>query len=55
MNSSTKPLFKTIRLRLNQASQEMQMVQQLLVYLQNRGIIQINNQGQITVIGGYGD
>jgi uncharacterized protein YpmS len=37
--------------QLSQASQEMQMVQQLLVYLQNHGLIQINNQGQITIIG----
>ena len=37
--------------QLSQAAQEMQMVQQLLVYLQNRGLIQINNQGQIMVIG----
>ena len=31
------------------------MIQQLLVYLQDRGMIRINNQGQITVIGGNGD
>ena len=37
--------------QLTQAAQEMQMVQQLLVYLQNHGLIQINNQGQITVTG----
>jgi uncharacterized protein YpmS len=37
--------------QLTQASQETQMVQQLLGYLQNRGLIQISNQGQITVIG----
>ena len=41
--------------QMSQASQEMQMIQQLLVYLQDRGIIRINNQGQITVIGGNGD
>ena len=41
--------------QLNQASQEMQMVQQLLTYLQQRGIIQIDSQGQITVIGRRGD
>lgn len=41
--------------QLNQAAQEMQMVQQLLVYLQNRGIIQIDSQGQITVNGGFGN
>jgi hypothetical protein len=37
--------------QLAQASQEMQMVQQLLLYLQNHGLIQINDQGQITVRG----
>jgi uncharacterized protein YlxW (UPF0749 family) len=35
--------------QLSQAAQEMQMIKQLLVYLQNRGLIRINNQGQITV------
>jgi uncharacterized protein YpmS len=35
--------------QLNQAAQELQMVQQLLAYLQNRGLIQIDNSGQITV------
>ncbi len=34
---------------LSQASQEMQSVQQLLLYLQNRGLIQIDSQGNITV------
>ncbi|MGB8215522.1 MAG: hypothetical protein WCE68_18375 [Anaerolineales bacterium] len=38
--------------QLSQASQEMQMVQQLLVYLQNHGLIQIDSQGQVTVIAG---
>ena len=37
--------------QLTQASQEMQMIQQLLLYLQNHGLIQINSQGQITAIG----
>jgi uncharacterized protein YlxW (UPF0749 family) len=37
--------------QLSQASQEMQMIQQLLGYLQQRGLIQISNQGQITVTG----
>jgi hypothetical protein len=37
--------------QLAQASQEIQMIQQLLLYLQNHGLIQINSQGQITVIG----
>jgi capsule polysaccharide export protein KpsE/RkpR len=41
--------------QLSQASQEMQMIQQLLAYLQNRGLIQIDNQGQITIIGGSGN
>jgi TolA-binding protein len=40
------------QVQLNQAAQEMQMVRQLLIYLQERGIIQIDNQGQITVLGG---
>ncbi len=37
--------------QLSQASQEIQMIQQLLAYLQSRGLIQIDNQGQISVIG----
>jgi uncharacterized protein YlxW (UPF0749 family) len=41
--------------QLSQAAQEMQMIQQLLAYLQNRGLIQIDNQGQITVIGRSGN
>jgi len=36
--------------QLNQAAQELQMIQQLLTYLQNRGLIAIDNQGQITVL-----
>jgi hypothetical protein len=36
--------------QLSQANQEMQMIQQLLAYLQNRGLIRINNQGQITIL-----
>jgi uncharacterized protein YlxW (UPF0749 family) len=39
---------------LQQASQELQGVQQLLLYLQQRGVIQIDNQGQIIVTGGSG-
>jgi uncharacterized protein YlxW (UPF0749 family) len=35
--------------QLDQAAQEMQMIQQLLAYLQNKGLIQITNQGQIIV------
>ena len=38
--------------QLNQAASELQMVQQLLAYLQNRGLIQIDHQGQITVTSG---
>jgi hypothetical protein len=38
--------------QLSQASQEIQMIQQLLAYLQSRGLIRIDNQGQITVPGG---
>jgi acyl-CoA synthetase (NDP forming) len=34
---------------LSQASQELQNVQQLLLYLQSRGLIQIDSQGNITV------
>ena len=41
--------------QLAQAAQETQMVQQLLGYLQNRGLIQIDSQGQITVTGHRGD
>lgn len=37
--------------QLSQAAQDMQMIRQLLAYLQNRGLIQIDNQGQITVPG----
>jgi uncharacterized protein YlxW (UPF0749 family) len=37
--------------QLSQAAQEIQMIQQLLAYLQNRGLIRIDNQGQITVTG----
>jgi uncharacterized protein YlxW (UPF0749 family) len=35
--------------QLSQAAQEIQMIQQLLTYLQNHGLIQIDNQGQISV------
>jgi peptidoglycan hydrolase CwlO-like protein len=37
--------------QLTQAASELQMIQQLLAYLQSRGLIQIDNQGQITVTG----
>ena len=36
--------------QLAQAASEMQTIQQLLAYLESRGIIQIDNQGQITVM-----
>ena len=36
--------------QLTQAASEMQTIQQLLAYLESRGIIQIDNQGQITVM-----
>jgi uncharacterized protein HemX len=38
--------------QLTQAASEMQMIQQLLSYLQRQGLIQINNQGQIFITGG---
>jgi TolA-binding protein len=41
--------------KLNQAANEVQMIQQLLAYLQNRGLIQIDNSGRITVTGGSGN
>ncbi len=37
--------------QLAQDSSEIQMIQQLLAYLQQHGLISINNQGQITVNG----
>jgi len=37
--------------QLSQAAREIQMIQQLLATLQDRGLIQINNQGQIIVRG----
>jgi septal ring factor EnvC (AmiA/AmiB activator) len=37
--------------QLSQAAQEIQMIQQLLAYLQNRGLIRIDDRGQITVNG----
>jgi len=30
----------------------MQTIQQLLAYLQSQGLIRVNNQGQIFVVGG---
>jgi hypothetical protein len=39
--------------QLQQAAQEMQMIQRLLIYLQNQGLIRIDNQGQISVVGGH--
>jgi peptidoglycan hydrolase CwlO-like protein len=41
--------------QLNQAASEVQTIQQLLAYLQNQGLIQINNQGQILVVGRPGN
>jgi hypothetical protein len=38
--------------QLQQYSSEIQMIQQLLAYLQNKGLIQITSQGQILVTGG---
>jgi len=35
--------------QLTQAASEMQMIQQLLAYLQSNGLISIDSQGQITV------
>jgi len=37
--------------QLAQTASEMQMIQQLLAYLQNHGLIQIDSQGQISVTG----
>jgi L-asparagine transporter-like permease len=37
--------------QLSQAASELQMIQQLLTYLQSHGLIEINNQGQIFVTG----
>ncbi len=41
--------------QINQAQQQMQSVQQLLNFLQQRGIIYIDGQGNITVLGGGRD
>jgi peptidoglycan hydrolase CwlO-like protein len=41
--------------QLNQDASEIQTVQQLLAYLQNQGLIQIDSQGRIFVIGGSGN
>ena len=37
--------------QLSQAASQMQMIQQLMAYLQNHGLIQIDNQGQIYITG----
>jgi hypothetical protein len=37
--------------QLSQASSEIQTIQQLLAYLQSRGVISIDSQGQISVNG----
>ena len=48
--------LNTDNTQLTQAASEMQTIQQLLAYLQSRGIIQIDSQGQITVLArGYGN
>lgn len=48
--------LNTDNTQLAQAASEMQTIQQLLAYLESRGIIQIDNQGQITVMTrGYGN
>jgi len=50
--SQYQAALQNAQAQLNQASQEMQTVQQLLTFLQQRGIIRIDNQGNITVTGG---
>jgi len=48
--------LNTDNTQLTQAASEMQTIQQLLAYLESRGIIQIDSQGQITVLArGYGN
>jgi biopolymer transport protein ExbD len=48
--------LNTDNTQLTQAASEMQTIQQLLAYLESRGIIQIDSQGQITVLTrGYGN
>jgi hypothetical protein len=42
--------LNTDNTQLAQAASEMQTIQQLLAYLESRGIIQIDSQGQITVM-----
>lgn len=42
--------LNTDNTQLAQAASEMQAIQQLLAYLESRGIIQIDSQGQITVM-----
>lgn len=42
--------LNTDNTQLAQAASEMQTIQQLLTYLESRGIIQIDSQGQITVM-----
>ncbi len=50
--SQYQTALQSAQTQLNQASQEMQTVQQLLTYLQQRGIIRIDSQGNITVLRG---
>jgi len=48
--------LNTDNTQLAQAASEMQTIQQLLAYLESRGLIQIDSQGQITVMTrGYGN
>ncbi|HEY5157878.1 MAG TPA: hypothetical protein VII93_07960, partial [Anaerolineales bacterium] len=48
--------LNTDNTQLAQAASEMQTIQQLLAYLESHGIIQIDSQGQITVMTrGYGN
>jgi hypothetical protein len=39
--------------QLSQVASQVQMIQQLLAYLQNQGIIRIDNQGQIYVTSNH--
>jgi peptidoglycan hydrolase CwlO-like protein len=41
--------------QLNQAASQVQMIQQLLIYLENQGLIQIDSQGHILVTGSSGN
>ena len=41
--------------QLNQAASQAQTIQQLLLYLENQGLIKIDSQGRISVTGGSGN